>query len=127
MDLQALINSLLPIVGQEVVDQLTEQIDELSADQEDEFKALLLALVADAVEEHGPAGIDMAQDAINDLFDGKNPDIDWASPRTASDLVAAMQLEEAGRKAKAKDFFTKLGNTLAIISAAVVKGLIASA
>lgn len=123
MDFQRLLDSLLPVLGQAGVDALAEALKELAADQDDDWKSTVLALVADAVEYAGPAGIELARAAIEDLFDDDAPDIDWANPRTASDIVAKLQNAEAGEKSAVRDWFTKFGEALGKIAMGLVKGL----
>lgn len=127
MDIQALITQLLPVIGQTGVDALSEQLDELSRDSDSVWQQTALTLLADAVDVHGMKGIDLAQKAIDDLFENKVPNIDWANPRTASDLVAKMQNAEADDKDAAREFFVKLGDVFGQIAAAMLKGFIANA
>lgn len=126
MDFQKLLNTLLPIIGQAGVDLLTEKFQDLAADQDKPWAKVALMLLADAVETHGMQGIDLARKAIDDLLDNKVPEIDWASPRTASDFVAKLQNAEAEDKSAVRDFFTKIGDVLAPLLTALIKGLISN-
>lgn len=124
MSFTALLDSLVPVLGEMGVKALADKLENLSAGQGESWKRMVLALVADAVEAHGPAGVEMAYQAIKAIFDNKKPKIDWASPRTASDIVAAMQNAEADRKSEVKDFFVQLGEVFSLISVGIVRGLI---
>lgn len=126
MDFQKLLNTLLPIIGQAGVDLLTEKFQDLAADQDKPWAKVALMLLADAVETHGMQGIDLARKAIDDLLDNKVPEIDWASPRTASDFVAKLQNAEAEDKSAVRDFFTKIGEVLGPLLTALIKGLISN-
>lgn len=126
MDFQKLLNTLLPIIGQAGVDLLTEKFQDLAADQDKPWAKVALMLLADAVETHGMRGIDLARKAIDDLLDNKVPEIDWASPRTASDFVAKLQNAEAEDKSAVRDFFTKIGEVLGPLLTALIKGLISN-
>jgi hypothetical protein len=126
MELTKLLESLVPALGQAGVDILTEEFKDLAADQDQPWKKTALALLADAVQAHGPAGIGMAQKAIQDLINHKVPNIDWASPRTASDLVAALQNASADEQSATAEFCAQVGRTLGKVLAAVIQGLLAS-
>lgn len=125
MDFQKLIDSLLPVLGQVGVDALTNEFKDLAGGQDAPWKQAALNLLADAVQAHGMAGIDLARKALDDLFDNKAPEIDWANPRTASDIVAKLQNAEADDKSKARDFFVKVGDSFGKLLAAIIKGLAA--
>jgi len=127
MDFQQLLNSLLPVIGQAGVDALTETFKDLAEDKDKEWHGAALALLADAVDVHGMAGVELARKAIDALFENKVPEIDWASPRTASDFVAKLQNAEADDKGAARDYFAKVGDVFGQITAAMIKGLIAAA
>lgn len=125
MDFQKLIDSLLPVLGQVGVTALTNEFKDLAGNQDAPWKQAALNLLADAVQAHGMSGIDLARKAIDDLFDNKVPEIDWANPRTASDIVAKLQNAEADDKSKARDFFVKVGDSFGKLFAAIIKGLAA--
>lgn len=125
MNIRKILDDLIPVIGKTAVDALAEQLEDLSSGQDKPWKQAALMLLADAVQAHGMAGIAMAQKAISDLFDNKVPDIDWASPRTASDIVAKFQNAEAGDKSASRDFFVKMGDTLGVLVAGIIKGMVA--
>jgi len=124
MDFKQLLDNLLPIIGQAGVDTLQDLFNDLAADQDKPWAQMALALLADAIEEHGMAGIEMARKAIESLFNDEVPNIDWASPRTASDFVWKLQSAEAEEKSAARDFFVKMGDVLGNVAAGIIKGLI---
>lgn len=124
MDIKQLLDLLLPQLGQAGVDALKDLLEDLSADQDQPWKKAVLALLADAVKNHGPEGIEMARKAIEAILAHKVPKIDWANPRTASDIVAQLQNAEADQKVAARDFFVKLGEVLGKVSVGIVLGLI---
>jgi hypothetical protein len=121
------LESLVPVIGNQAVKAVADELDDLSNAASDPMKAAVLALVSDAVSEHGVAGIELAEKAVKDLLAGKSPDIDWASPRNASDLVAAMQNAEADRKTEAREFAARVGHALGKIGAVLIKAAIAAA
>lgn len=121
------LESLVPLVGNQAVKAVAGELEDLSKEASDPMKAAVLALVSDAVQEHGPAGIALAENAIKDLLDGNTPDIDWASPRNASDLVAALQNAEADRKTEARELAARAGHALGKIGSVLIKAAIAAA
>jgi hypothetical protein len=127
MDWKAMLDNLIPVVGEEAINLTVGKLDELTGEASEPWKKTVLSLVSDAVEEHGPAGLALAQQALDDLFAGKAPDIDWANPRTASDIVAQMQNAEADRKNATRDFFVKIGDVFGQLFTAFLKGAITSA
>jgi len=124
MDFKNLLDSLMPVLGQTGIALLEADLKSLASEQDTPWKKAALALLADAVYKHGPAGIDLAHKAVMDLLENKVPEIDWADPRTASDLVAALQNAEADDKSAAKDFFHKTGNILGRVLGALVQGML---
>ncbi len=127
MNFQKLLNDLIPIIGQAGVDTLSGFFKDLAADQDQPWAQAALSLLADAVEKHGMDGIELARKAIDALFENKVPDINWASPRTASDFVAKLQNAEAGDKSAARDFFIKMGDAFGQIFIGMIKGLVGNA
>ena len=126
-DFSRALEGLVPIVGAQAVKLASDELDGLASDASDPLKAAVLSLMSDAVSEHGTAGIAMAQKAVKDLLEGDTPNIDWASPRTASNLVAAMQNAEADRKTEAREMAQRIGHALGKIGAVLLKAAIASA
>lgn len=123
-DFAKMLEGLIPLLGQKAVDKLTEEFKVLAADQNDPWKQASLLLLAEAVEAHGPAGVALAQKAVHDLIDHKVPNIDWANPRTASDIVAKLQNAEAHDKTKADEFFAKVGQSMSTLFTALVQNLL---
>jgi|TARA_R110000824_G_scaffold63518_2_gene166953 hypothetical protein len=126
-DFSDALEGLVPIVGAQAVKLASDELDGLASDASDPLKAAVLSLMSDAVAEHGTDGIAMAQKAVKDLLDGDTPNINWASPRTASNLVAAMQNAEADRKTEAREMAQRIGHALGKIGAVLIKAAIASA
>lgn len=124
MDFQQLLDSLLPLVGPLGVRTLGNLFEDLAEDQDKPWAQAALGLLADAVDQHGLAGIMMARKAIEALIEDEVPNIEWANPRVASDFVAKLQNAEADDKSAARDFIIKLGDAFGEIVTAVVKGLL---
>jgi len=124
MNIQTILDMVIPVLGPVAAGTLKTQLDEMTQGTDASWKRAILALVGDAVQKHGVQGIQIAVDAIKDILDDKHVEIDWADLATASDLLAHMQNAEAGRKSAARAFLTQVGEVLGIILAALVKGLI---
>ena len=128
-DFSDALEGLVPLLGAQAVKMASDELTELAADASDPLKAAVLALLSDAVSQHGADGVAMAQKAVADLLDGNAgaPDIDWASPRTASTLVAAMQNAEADRKTEAREMAQRFGHVMGKVGALLIKAAIAAA
>lgn len=128
-DFSDALSGLVPVVGEQAVKMASDELDSLASDASDPLKAAVLALLSDAVSEHGADGVALAQKAVEDLLDGDGgmPDIDWASPRTASNLVAAMQNAEADRKSQAREMAQRFGHVMGKVGALLIKAAIAGA
>jgi hypothetical protein len=126
MNFDALLKMLVAVLGQKAVDELSDKLDEIAAEAGEPWKRAVLALLADAIEQHGPAGLVLVQKVIDDLVAGEAPDIDWANPRTASDVVAELQNAEAGRRSAARDFAARVGEVLGTLLAGLVRQLATS-
>jgi len=125
MNWRALLDMLVPVLGAKAVEGLHGQLESLTQGADEGWKKAVLSLLADAVEKHGPAGIQIAQQAIHDLLEGKPVEIDWADLATASDIMAHLQNAEADKKSAARDFMAKASETVGVILSGLIKGLVA--
>jgi len=123
-DFTNFLEKLLPVVGQKGVDAIEAKLKGLSEGADSGWKKAALALVADAVEKHGPAGIKMATQAIQDLLDGSAPNIDWADLEVASNILAQMENAEADKKDSTRKFLAEVSEVLGVILAGIIKGLL---
>lgn len=126
MNIEPLLKMLVAVLGQKAVDEFSEKLDEIAEEAGEPWKRAVLALLADAVEQHGPTGLVLVQQVIDDLVAGETPDIDWANPRTASDVVAELQNAEAGRRSAARDFAARLGEVLGALLVGLVRQMATS-
>ena len=67
MNWQDALVSLIPVVGERVVDEVAEELQKLSDDADDPVKKLALTLMIEAAEEKGAEGIQLAEKAIKDF------------------------------------------------------------
>lgn len=126
-DFAEVLDALIPLVGGVVVDKAKDEIGKLSEDASDPTKKIVFALMAEAVGELGEDGLDIAEAEIKRLLNGRTPDLDWASPRTASDAVALLQNAERARKKKAKAAIEKAGKVFGAIGAVFFKAAVKGA
>lgn len=122
-----LVEILLPIVGDKILKKVKEQVTKASEDSKDPIKRTILSLMAEATEEMGEKGLEIAEREIKNLLDGKRADISWASPRTASDAVAILQNAEREHKKKAKAAIQEAGELFGTIGALFFKAMLVGA
>jgi hypothetical protein len=120
------ISNLASKVGEAGVDKLAAVLDDQAAKADEPWKRTVLDLLADSARRNGPEGFKMAQDAVERLLDGKDPDIRKVTKNLliASNLVAQLQKAEAARKERARKWLRAVGETIGAILKAVVGKLI---
>lgn len=121
------LDTLVPLVGELVVEKAKEEINKIAEDADDPTKQIVFSLMAEAVGELGESGLDIAEAEIKRLLNGRPADLDWASPRTASDAVALLQNAERSRKKKAKVAIEKAGKVFGAIGAVFFKAAVKGA
>lgn len=121
------LDTLVPLIGNMAVEKAKEEINKIAEDADDPTKQIVFTLMAEAVGELGESGLDIAEAEIKRLLNGRSADLDWASPRTASDAVALLQNAERGRKKKAKAAIEKAGKVFGAIGAVFFKAAVKSA
>ncbi len=126
-DFADILDTLIPLVGGIAVDKAKEEIGKLSEDADDPTKKIVFMLMAEAVGELGEGGRDIAEAGIKRLLNGRTADLDWASPRTASDAVALLQNAERDRKDKAKSAIEKAGKVFGTVGALFFKAAVTGA
>jgi hypothetical protein len=126
-DFSDVLDSLIPVVGDALITKAKDEITKLSEASDDPTKKVVFDLMAEAVGELGEDGLDIAEAEIKRLLNGRKADLDWASPRTASDAVALLQNAERDRKKKAKAAIEKAGKLFGAIGAVFFKAALKSA
>ena len=121
------LDTLVPLIGNIAVEKAKEEINKIAEDSNDPTKRIVFTLMAEAVEELGESGLDIAEAEIKRLLNGRSADLDWASPRTASDAVALLQNAERSRNKKAKAAIEKAGMVFGAIGAVFFKAAVKSA
>lgn len=112
--------------GKDLLEEAQEALEDLALDSDDPTGKVVLSLLSDAVEQYGPMGIEMGQDAIRKLLAGKSPDIDWANPRTASDAVALLQNAERRQRKRAREASRKAGILLQTLGSFLLQAALKS-
>lgn len=123
MNTDALLTVLVEVLGRQGVEALSRKLEELAKGAGEPWQRAALGLIADAVERDGLDGLRLAQSAIEDALDGEVPDIDWASPQAASDLIAELQNTEAGSRSAARDFAVEMGDVLGQVLVGIIRSL----
>ena len=126
-DLANTLESLIPILGGAAVSKAEKELSALSEDASDPTKRLVFSLMADAVEELGPDGVKIAKREVGKLLRGEPADIDWASPRTASDAVALLQNAEREQRKSAREAARKAGKLVGTFGSIFFKALVGGA
>ncbi len=121
--ISVLLVQLLPILGQAAVTKLAGELNALAISSSS-WKKATLALLADAVEKHGPQGIQLAMQVVKDIQAGKAPKMDWADLQVSSDILAELQNAEADQKAAAHEFLETISHILGVILKGIIAGII---
>lgn len=115
---------------QKIVDLLIQQgytkaVDALQdLDTEDEFTNTLLWSASEYLEKFGLSGIQKLADAVTKRIDGEDVELELDNLEVASDMLAALQVEEESQKSALKDTVAKVSNALAPILSSLIKGIL---
>ena len=123
-DLKSLQQRLTPFLGTAEAQTFTAELAKLGDSTHAPWKAAVISLASDAIDKHGQAGLGIALAALSDIKQNKVPKIDWAELATASDVLAALQNAEAGRKSEAYDFLVKLSAIITPLLKIVLSSLL---
>lgn len=120
------LDGLIKSLGKAGMAKAGDALGALAREADTPWKRAVLRLVEDAVSEFGPMGIEKARKALARIAGGKVPDLEFASLRVRSDVLARLQNEEAARRKEALVFMEMVAKTLGEILASVIKGIIAA-
>lgn len=118
------LTKLLPQLGKMGVDRAANALEDLADKTKYPWQKAIVEGIADAVDKHGPDGIDIAQKAILALIDGKEVEMDFTDLRNAHELISAMENAEADRKSEARDFVRRVGNSASTLLGALLRGIV---
>lgn len=119
-----ILSNVIGKLGQAGIKRAEEAISKLEGSVDEPWKKTVLIMVGEAVDKYGIEGIQRVQDAIDNVNDGKKPDLSFASLRVRSDFLADLQNMEADKKSKARDFLRLIGETLGVIIGVIMKGIV---
>lgn len=123
MSLLDVLESLIPVVGEEAIRRAGAALEDLGAESEG-IKALLLSASADAIRVFGPKGLDVAVEALERLENGDPFEgLDWASPRTVSEVLALVQQREAGNRTDWTAIKAHVSTILSVLLTGVLQAL----
>lgn len=125
MDWEKLLKGMIKKAGVVGMKKAEKAMDRLKGEMDEPWKRVIMDLLGDAVETYGWEGVERVQKAVDQLANGKAPDLSFASLKARSDALAVLQNMEADKKSKTKDFFGVVGNSLGVILKAVIAGLLA--
>lgn len=87
--------AVLALLQTQGVPAITGALSNLSSSATEDWQKSILKLGVSLVSEHGPDGLNLLEDAIDRLQNGKTVDLSGLSMEDASNLLAAMQRKEA--------------------------------
>lgn len=123
-ELDLAMEALLPILGKAASKKIADELGTLGGKVGKAWQKEALVLLAHMVETHGPEGLNKAKDVIDDIFEGKAPDLSGMSLRAASDFMAGLQLLEAEGRTETQQYLQAVSESIAAIAAAVLKGVL---
>lgn len=123
MKWETLLNNMVKKAGVLGMKSVESALSNLQSQADSPWKHTILEMLGDAVDKYGWEGVVKMQEAIDDIIDGRNPDLSFASLTARSDALAFMQNAEADEKSKTKDFFLVVGEALGVLLKAVLQGL----
>ena len=113
--------------GKEGIGKAVGELGELSASADKPIEKALLGMLAGALEEHGPAGLDLAQKQFESMLDKGKLDVSKLRGLPMSQrgaLIAAAEAEEGDLKKASDKFFTSAGQTLGKVLSGLLKAVI---
>lgn len=99
-------------VGDDGIDALASALDEKADDANKGWQKAAVRALADAVRQHGPAGLDMALDRMEQALNGQAADFSFTSLRAGSDLLAELQNAEADKRKRIEGFLQLAANLI---------------
>jgi len=124
MQWEKLLKNMVKSAGVVGMKKAEEAMDKLQSQMDEPWKRAVMDMLGDAVEKYGWEGVERVQEAVDQLADGKVPDLSFASLKARSDALALLQNMEADQKSKAKDFFSVVGQAMGVLLKAMIRGLL---
>lgn len=99
-------------VGDDGIDAIAGALDNKADDANKGWQKAAVRALADAVRQHGPGGLDMALDRMEQALNGKEADFSFTSLRAGSDLLAELQNAEADKRKRIEGFLQLAANLI---------------
>lgn len=90
--------ALLDLVKTQGVPAVQASLEQLSSEAKEEWQKTLLKLGVHLVSEMGADGLNLLEDTVSQMMNGKPVDLSALTMQEASDILAAMQRKEADHK-----------------------------
>ena len=126
MEWTELLNGMVKSVGVVGLRKAEKEMARLVKEAEEPWKKAVIEMLAEAIGKYGMEGISKVQQVVDDIADGKNPDMRFANLKARSDFLAVLQNMEADEKSRVRDFFSTIAESLAIILKTVIAGLVSA-
>ena len=121
MDLSKLLESFLPVLGEQGVSVVKAELETLAGTTSG-WKKSVVGLLAASVEEHGPDGVKLGIEAIQKFVEeGTVPDFTGLSIAEAGELTAALHDLEDKQRSELNDFLVKVSKVLGTVLGALIK------
>jgi len=116
------IESQLEALGTKGLGEITSFLDAKIIDS-DGWQKNIYVMIANAVSAYGIIGVNMALNALHDILEGEPSNLDWADLEVASDLLAALQNQEADIRDATRAFLVQLGSILRDIATGIIMNM----
>lgn len=103
------LESQLGALGAQGLDKVKSLVDTKVATAPEGMEKNVYSIVSSAIDCFGASGVNKALGAIHDILDGKTVDMSWADLEASSNLLAAMQNQEASELEAKKVLLAQIG------------------
>lgn len=124
MDFTDTLKALFPTINKFAADEASKALEDLAEKAKKPLEKVALGLLASALEKHGPAGLEIAEQSILNMLDGKPATLDFTDLATASDALALLQNAEADKKTALRDFTAVASKQMGVVMGTLIKGAI---
>lgn len=107
------VDSVAGLLRDQGIPAVTSALQDLSDQATESWQKSLLKLGIGLVSDHGPEGLNLLQNLVEDLQNGKSVDLSPLSMQEASDFLAVMQRKEADTKNRVALYTTVVLETIA--------------
>lgn len=90
--------ALLNLLKTQGIPAVTSSLEKLSREATEDWQKSLLKIGVSLVSEHGADGLNLLEDTVSQMVNGKSPNLSGLSMQEASDILAVMQRREADHR-----------------------------